>query len=129
MLAMLLPVLGPILHDALRSVFPDPEARAKAVNSIFEQLGKSDIAQLEVNKAEAQSNYLFVAGWRPFIGWVCGSALLYTYILVPMVVWLGFVFGKPVPKPPTLDANLWELMIGMLGLSAARTYEKVQAMK
>jgi len=118
-------VLGPILGKAAERLIPDPEARAKWVSETLGMFMQADLGQLKVNEAEAQSSSIFVAGWRPFIGWVCGAALLYSYLLVPLVVWLGFVIGKPVPKPPTLDANLWELMFGMLGMGALRTYEKV----
>ena len=125
MLPALMAVLGPILGKAAERLIPDPEARAKWVSETLGMFMQADLGQLKVNEAEAQSSSIFVAGWRPFIGWVCGAALLYSYLLVPLVVWLGFVIGKPVPKPPTLDANLWELMFGMLGMGALRTYEKV----
>jgi hypothetical protein len=125
MLAVLLPILGPLLSKALDKFIPDPEARAKAIGEIFGMLQQSDISQMEVNKAEAQSGSLFVAGWRPFIGWGCGAAFWYTFLVVPITMYVGFIIGKPMPKPPVLDANLWELMFGMLGMGALRTYEKV----
>lgn len=125
MLAALLPVLGPILSKVLDKVIPDPEARAKAIGEIFGMVQQSDLAQLDVNKAEAANSNLFVSGWRPFIGWICGAALCYTYLLVPLTLYVGFIIGKPIPKPPVLDGNLWELMFGMLGMGALRTYEKI----
>lgn len=82
--------------------------------------------QLDVNKAEAASSSTFVAGWRPFIGWVCGTALVYQYILRPFVE-AGFALAhQPIPALPGLDGNLYELLLGMLGLGAFRTYEKVR---
>lgn len=82
--------------------------------------------QLDVNKAEAASSSTFVAGWRPFIGWVCGIALVYQYILRPFVE-AGFALAhQPIPALPGLDGNLYELLLGMLGLGAFRTYEKVR---
>ncbi|HYF56555.1 MAG TPA: 3TM-type holin, partial [Salinarimonas sp.] len=96
MLPALMAVLGPILGKAAERLIPDPEARAKWVSETLGMFMQADLGQLKVNEAEAQSSSIFVAGWRPFIGWVCGAALLYSYLLVPLVVWLGFVIGKPV---------------------------------
>jgi hypothetical protein len=83
--------------------------------------------QLEVNKAEASNPSVFVAGWRPFIGWVCGAALVYHYIVRPMLPWLLALLGKPMPPIPPLDmGDLITILLGMLGLGGLRTYEKKQ---
>lgn len=126
MLAMLIPVLGPLLDTILKRTIPDPEARQKAIAELYMGLQSSDLAQMEVNKAEAGSGSLFVAGWRPFIGWVCGLALFYQFLLSPLALWIGFMVGHPIPKPPTLDEHLWELMFGMLGMGALRSFEKLK---
>lgn len=126
MLAMILPVLGPILETVLKRVIPDPEARNKAIAELYASLQTSDLAQMEVNKAEAQSGSLFVGGWRPSIGWVCSIALFYQFVFSPIAVWIGFLVGHPIPKPPTLDEHLWELMFGMLGIGALRSFEKLK---
>lgn len=126
MLAMILPVLGPILETVLKRVIPDPEARNKAIAELYASLQTSDLAQMEVNKAEAQSGSLFVGGWRPSIGWVCSIALFYQFVFSPIAVWIGFLVGHPIPKPPTLDEHLWELMFGMLGMGALRSFEKLK---
>lgn len=83
--------------------------------------------QLDVNKVEAASSSTFVAGWRPFIGWVCGAALCYTYILYPLLTWVVALW-RPDMKPPVLgiDNMLYELLLGMLGLGGLRTFEKVK---
>ena len=73
--------------------------------------------QLEVNKTEAAHKSLFVAGWRPAIGWICGMALLYSTILAPV---LGIWFTVP----PVDSALLTSVLMGMLGLGAMRTVEK-----
>ncbi|CAB4167190.1 Holin of 3TMs, for gene-transfer release [uncultured Caudovirales phage] len=104
---------------------PDPAAKQAAESELRNSLQKWDEGQTEVNKVEAGSDNLFVAGWRPAIGWICAAALLYTYILVPFTVWtFAFVLNQPIPKFPVLDNNLWELMFGMLGMGGLRTYEK-----
>lgn len=84
-----------------------------------------DTSQMEVNKAEAQSDGTFKGGWRPACGWVCAGALCYQYLLVPLAMWISFVVGHPLPKPPTLDGMLWELLFGMLGMGALRSFDKV----
>ena len=86
----------------------------------------SQEAQIEVNKAEATNPSVFVSGWRPFIGWVCGCALVYQYILRPFIE-AGFALAhRAAPALPGLDDNLYQLLLGMLGLGAYRTYEKVK---
>jgi hypothetical protein len=83
--------------------------------------------QLDVNQAEAASPNVFVSGWRPFIGWVCGAALVYHYIARPMLPWLLALIGSPVQPIPPLDmGDLITILLGMLGLGGLRTYEKRQ---
>ena len=83
-------------------------------------------AQIDVNKAEAATGSLFIAGWRPFIGWVCGAALVVQYIARPLLPWFAEVAGFTVPAIPSLDDSIMELMMGMLGLAGVRTFEKVK---
>ena len=78
--------------------------------------------QLEVNKTEAAHKSLFVAGWRPAIGWICGMALLYSTILAPI---LGIWFTVP----PVDSALLTSVLMGMLGLGAMRTVEKAKGVQ
>lgn len=83
-------------------------------------------AQTDTNKAEAASPSTFVAGWRPFVGWVCGSGFAVQFVVGPLVEWLAAVFGHPV-KFPQLDlGTMMPLLLGMLGLGGMRTVEKVQ---
>lgn len=110
----------------LEKFVPDPEARAKAEAELRDSILQWDARQSEVNAVEAANPNLFVAGWRPFIGWVCGAALVYTYLFVPLGLWIAGLFNAPVVVPPTLDANLWELMFAMLGMGGLRTFEKLK---
>ena len=82
--------------------------------------------QLDANKAEASSPSAFTSGWRPGVGWVCVAALACQYIARPLVQWGGIVTGHPLPDLPGIDDNLWELMLGLLGLGGLRSYEKVK---
>jgi hypothetical protein len=86
-----------------------------------------DIAQVELNKLEAQHRSIFVAGWRPFIGWICGYALLYNFIVRDIISWIITVYGSNVEAPPELAmTHLITVLMGMLGLGGMRTYEKLK---
>lgn len=109
--------------------FPDPEKKAAAEMELFKlmQAGElqTTIAQLEVNAKEAQHQSIFVAGWRPFVGWVCGSAFLYVSILHSLLAW--YARTKGWPAPPTLDSDvLMYVLGGMLGLGGFRSMEKIK---
>lgn len=130
---MLLDSLLSIGTKIIDRVIPDKTAAAQAqaellkmqVNGELEQLA----GQLEVNKVEAANSSIFVAGWRPFIGWVCGAALAYQFVIRPIVTWAVPSMGYTIAEMPGLDDNLWELLTGMLGLGGLRTYEKVKLSK
>lgn len=120
-------ILG-IASTILDRVIPDKAAAEKAKAEIEAALVKSvldgNLAQIEVNKAEAAHSSVFVSGWRPAIGWICAAAMAYSYLVVPFFQFILTVNGKPVPKLPVLDNALWELVFGMLGMGALRSYEK-----
>ena len=82
--------------------------------------------QLDTNKAEASSPSAITSGWRPAIGWVCALALACQYIARPLVQWAGIVLDHPLPTLPGIDENLWQLMLGMLGLGGLRSMEKIK---
>lgn len=83
--------------------------------------------QLEINKAEAASGSIFKGGWRPFIGWVCGAAFAYHFILQPIIVFGVTVAGVTIPELPEFDmGTLMPVLMGMLGLGGLRTVEKLQ---
>ena len=87
------------------------------------------LAQIEVNKAEAASGSVFKGGWRPFIGWVCGAAFAYHFVLQPFIVFGVTVAGVEMPELPTFDmGSLMTVMMGMLGLGGLRSYEKKQGL-
>jgi hypothetical protein len=77
--------------------------------------------QSQINKMEAQHRTIFVAGWRPFIGWVCGVALAYNFVLRDMLVWY---MGAETAPPALQMEHLMTVLIGMLGLGGMRTFEK-----
>ena len=83
------------------------------------------LAQLEINKAEAASGSLFKGGWRPFVGWICGFALLYHFILCPLIIFVVTISGVAIPPLPEFDmGSLMTVLLGMLGIGGLRTFEK-----
>ena len=82
--------------------------------------------QLDINKTEAANPSMLTSGWRPAIGWVCAAALACQYIARPLLQWAGIVLAHPLPMLPGIDENLWQLMLGMLGLGGLRTFEKTK---
>ena len=105
---------------------PDPAKKIEAEAALRKDLQAWDQQQADINKEEAKHSNLFVSGWRPFIGWVCGASIAYTFLIVPLALYIGFLVGHPIPKPPVLDGNLWELTTAMLGLGGLRTFEKIK---
>jgi len=130
MIPTLVTTLLPLLGGVIDKVIPDRAAAEKAKlemqAKLLEAATTGALAQIKVNETEAGHRSVFVAGWRPAIGWICAAALAYSYMIVPLVGFSLTLMGKPVPRWPVLDGNLWELMFGMLGLGALRSYDKSQ---
>jgi len=110
----------------LNKFIPDPEAREKAEVELRNSLQAWDKGQTDVNAVEAANPSVFVSGWRPFIGWVCGIALAYQYVATPIVMWVAYTFGIKLAAPPKFDETLWQLVFAMLGMGGLRTYEKIK---
>ena len=101
------------------------EAEAKFLDMAMQGELKQVIAQLEINAREAAHPTIWVAGWRPFVGWVGGLGLFYATIGQPLLTWAGMIKGWPAP--PTLDTDLlWVVLSGMLGIGGLRTFEKTK---
>ena len=128
MLASLIPALLPIVGDVLDRFFPNKEEKEKATREIeaklTEHLASIDLAQLEVNKAEAGHKSMFIAGWRPFVGWTCGLALFYTYLIQPIALFIMGQTGTLVHLPEIDLGTMMPVLLGMLGLGGLRSWEK-----
>lgn len=83
-------------------------------------------AQAHINLVEAGHRSIFVAGWRPFIGWVCGVGLLWAFIGHPLFEWIIALKGIDVPAPEINTDNMMELVLALLGLGGLRTFEKIK---
>ena len=113
----------------INKLFPDPAQAADAKLKLLELQQSGELAvmtsQTDINKTEAANASVFVSGWRPAIGWVCALALAYQYLFKPIFTWLSPMLGYNVATMPGLDDNLWQLMMGMLGMGGLRTFEKI----
>ena len=125
-------VLGPVLEigrSLIDRLFPDPSLKAKAELDMMVLLQTQDmqkvIGQLQVNAAEAANPSMFVAGWRPFVGWCCGLGFLWAAIGQPVFGYIATVKGWPAAPAIDTDVLLYVLG-GMLGLGTLRSVEKVK---
>lgn len=123
--AMIAPVTGLIsefIEDKDKAARLAFEVSTLAAN----QAHAETLAQIEVNKAEAQTGNLFIGGWRPGMGWTCVCAYFLAYVGLPMFSFAAALFGKQVPIPDISFAELAPVLFGMLGLGALRTVEKAK---
>lgn len=129
MIAALIPVLGPII-DKLVDRIPDPAAREKAKMEAEATLLAASIeemrGQVSINIEEAKNANVFVAGWRPAIGWSCALAFAFLYVIGPIVAWVASWYGVTITLPQFNSADLMSLTFGMLGIAGFRTFEKVK---
>lgn len=113
----------------IEKLIPDPKAKAEALQKLAEMQQNGDLAviagQNNINAIEAANSNLFVSGWRPFIGWVCGSALALQMVILPLIMAISSLCGHPVVIPPLDVSLLTTLLVGMLGLGGMRTVEKL----
>ena len=128
MIGLISAILPSVLEVAGRLLPEDKEARAKAERELEAQLtvhlAKIDLAQLDINKTEAAHRSIFVAGWRPFIGWTCGLALFYTYVLQPILIFVMAHMNLLIDLPQMELGEMMPVLMGMLGLGGLRTFEK-----
>lgn len=127
-------VLG-IGKDLVDRLIPDPAAKAAALQKLAELNQTGELAklasvtdlmkgQLAVNAAEAASGSLFVAGWRPLVGWVCGAGLASQYVIGPFFTWGTLLANHPTPYPVLDLSTMMPLLVGMLGFGYMRTMDK-----
>lgn len=112
-------------------IWPNKDEAEKAKVRLAELAQAGDLKEIElllgqqeVNKIEAAHESIFVAGWRPFIGWVCGSSLAYYYVAQPFLVWAFDLLGYNTSMPMLETGELMTILLGMLGLGAFRSYDK-----
>lgn len=124
-------LIGPIFEIGSKIIdkfFPDTtEAdKKKAELMLLVQQGDLQVSleQIKTNQLEAQHNSVFVAGWRPFIGWTCGAGLCWNFLGHPLAVWATGIWKPELTPPALLSDNLMELTLAMLGMAGLRSWEK-----
>jgi len=118
-------VIG-IADKVLGKFIPDKTLRDQLRHEMNMAFHEANLAQVEINKVEAASQNMFVAGWRPFVGWTCGVALLYHFLLLPLLHFILKASGVEVDLPEFDFSHLSTILMGMLGLGSLRTYEKLR---
>ena len=131
------PLLIEPISRLLDKLIPDPDARARAQAELLKSEREAELETLRlalaaderqaaINGQEAAHPDLFIAGWRPFIGWVCGVAFTYHFILQPLLAFGIANSGGNVALPQFDMATLSTVLMGMLGLGSLRTLEKIR---
>lgn len=108
----------------LIQLFPNAEQREKAANKIQDVQLAIAQGQMAINAKEAENPSMFVAGWRPFIGWTCGAGFVYATMVQPLLAWIAVMCGISVPPLPDFSV-LTTVMFALLGLGTMRTVEKI----
>ncbi len=117
--------------------FPNAEDQAKNKLELMQLLSSEKMQELQaykdlaagqiaVNKTEAASGNIFIAGWRPFIGWVCGAAFAWQYLAVPIIGTITKSMGLAIVLPVFDYTQLYQVLLGLLGLGGMRTFEKIK---
>lgn len=120
---------------AIEKIWPDPTKRAQEMRLLEELRQKGNLAELQahvelltgqmkINMKEAEHKSIFVAGWRPFVGWTCGVGLAYVSIIEPLMRFIATMYGY-TGEFPVIDTTLtMQVLLGMLGISISRSWEK-----
>ena len=121
-------LIGPATK-ILDKFIEDKDQKAKLAHELATMADKlaheQQLAQLAINKEEASSGSLFKGGWRPCIGWICGIAFGYHFVLQPVIIFVVALVGIEIPELPEFDmGTLLTVLGGMLGIGGLRTYEK-----
>ena len=126
---MLDKLIGPVT-GLLDKFIADADERNRLAHEIAtlaeRQAHEIATAQIAVNREEASSHSIFVAGWRPMVGWVCCAGLAANYLLVPVCNFILTITESPITVPPLDLSEMMPVLLGMLGLGGLRTYEKTK---
>ena len=132
MISALISSILPIASAVIDRTIPDKNAQAKAKQALEKARVAAEVAgrlgQLEIKKIEAGSRNAFVAGWRPFIGWTCGAAMAYAYVLQPILTFGLGQAGYLVTLPRIELGEMMPVLLGMLGLGGLRSFEKFKGL-
>lgn len=127
---ILAPLIGPVVDKAL-DLIPNKNERARAKekleSDLLSMVANADAQQAKTNQVEAAHKSIFIAGWRPFIGWTCGVSIAWSLMVQPMVIWCCHMHGIDVSGMPVIETDqVYQMLTGMLGLGTLRTFEKIK---
>ena len=129
---MLTALIGPV-SNLLGKFIEDKDMKNKLAHEVATMAENHAVelakGQLEINKIEAGHRSIFVAGWRPFLGWCLSFAMAWHFILAPVTMFVCSFAGVVIPELPVFDMDsLMTVLLGMLGLGGLRTVEKVKGL-
>jgi hypothetical protein len=122
----LLPAMGTLIDRLIPDRAAAEKAKAEMEAELIRASNEAALAQVEVNKVEAGHSSVFVAGWRPSIGWVCAAGLAWAFVVAPVASWALLVLGIKAELPAIQFDHLFELVLAMLGIGGLRTFEKLR---
>ena len=128
---MILDVVEGLMNGVVKPILdkfvPDAKERILAEQFAQVQLQQLNLAQIQLNTVEASSTSLFVSGWRPYIGWGCGTAFLYSALFEPLIRFVATVCFGYTGTFPILDSSItMQVLFGLLGMASLRSYDKLQ---
>lgn len=111
-------------------LWPDPAQAAAAKLELLKLQQSGELAQIAVNKEEAQHPSVFVSGWRPAVGWTCVAACAWNWVGLPIVKTALLVFtGKTLALSPADLTEMLPILLGLLGLGGLRTIERLNGVE
>ena len=122
-------LVGPLVNqfvDRIQNGNERARAKEQLEQGLVDAANEVMLAQTRINEAEAAHKSIFVAGWRPFIGWVCGAGICWSMVVGPICQWGVNMFGDGSELPAVDTSYLMELVTAMLGMSGLRTFEKLK---
>ena len=114
------------VSDIVGKFVKDKDLQAKLDHELQTLFHQANLAQIELLKEDAKSNNWFQNSWRPFVGWICGVAMLYHFILQPLLHTVLTASGLQVVLPDFEFSQLSTILMAMLGMSGLRSYEKTK---
>lgn len=115
-----------VAGKVLNKFVADKDLKVKLEHELKTAFHAANLAQIDLNKQEAAHQSMFVAGWRPFVGWTCGIALAYHFLIAPLLSFVLVLYDINTPMPEFEFSQLSTILMGMLGLGGLRSYEKMK---
>jgi|TARA_R110000824_G_scaffold119782_1_gene274020 hypothetical protein len=128
MIQALLPLIGNVLDRVIPDKNANQKAKREIEKSLVDNANQLLLAQAETNKIEAAHRSVWVAGWRPCLGWVSALGFAWVFLLAPISQWILALLGNTVVLPVLQTDILLELTFALLGIASLRTFEKLKGL-